>query len=65
MLFQSMEVHHSIYQIEWNVLDVKVQKLLMFMMNRAIKPIRFNVGYFIPMNIGSFINVKINMNILQ
>ncbi|XP_058802750.1 odorant receptor 33a-like [Phymastichus coffea] len=57
LALKCMEVPSAIYEMNWNMLDVKVQKLLIFMMKRSDKPISFSVGYLIPMNIGSFINI--------
>ncbi|NP_001177521.1 odorant receptor 102 [Nasonia vitripennis] len=55
--FDSLQVINAVYEMDWTNFHVSTKRLLIFIMLRASKPLKFSVAYIIPMNLDSFIKI--------
>ncbi|XP_018403362.1 PREDICTED: uncharacterized protein LOC108780224 [Cyphomyrmex costatus] len=64
IIFFSLQLVDSIFEIEWIALDHKTKKSLLIIMARAMKPIEFHSAHIFNMNLNSFVAVSIK-NLLK
>ncbi|XP_014476205.1 PREDICTED: odorant receptor 46a, isoform A-like [Dinoponera quadriceps] len=54
---KSAQLLHSIFAIDWLVLDGSHKRSLLLIMNRALTPIEFTSAYILSMNLDSFVGI--------
>ncbi|KAJ8950674.1 hypothetical protein NQ314_007804, partial [Rhamnusium bicolor] len=58
IIIQSTQISQAVFECDWSILDQKVQKMLLFVIKRAQKPIGISIGPIYQVKVDSLIAVS-------